>query len=94
MIEKPHDNVKKQNVLAVMRWCVEEFIRTTGWLDVVENLKKKVELGELPLTAVSELSHKTISNKIRKDEKMRLNLDIAKKMKEKTPEEIIGAMKW
>ena len=94
LIEKPHDNVKKQNVLAVMRWCVEEFIRTTGWLDVVENLKKKVELGELPLTAVSELSHKTISNKIRKDEKMRLNLDIAKKMKEKTPEEIIGAMKW
>ena len=91
---KPHDNSKKQNVLAVMKWCVEEFIRSSGWLEVVQNLKKKVELGELPLTSVSDLDHKTISNKIRKDDKMKSNLEIAKKMKDKPSEEIINALKW
>ena len=91
---KPQDSSKKQNVLVVMKWCVEEFIKTTGWDDVVKNLKKKVEFGELPLTSVSDLDHKTISNKIRKDEKMKSNLEIAKKMKDKPSEEIINALKW
>ena len=92
--EKQAKSSKKQDTMYVMRWCVEEFIRTGGWPTVVINLAKKVDAGDLPMTPVSDLDHKTISNKIRKDEKMKLNLDTAKNMKDKKPDEIIRALKW
>lgn len=92
--QKSEKRLKNYDINKVLRWCVEEFIRVKGWPKVVENLKMTVQKGDLPSTTVDNLDHKLLSNKIRKDEKMRMNLDTAKKMKDREPDEIIKALKW